>query len=354
MVTATNTKEFMPAVAPITQRDVARACGVHPSTICLALGNSPSIPLPTRERVQAMARKLGYRPNAAARNLAFLRGDKSETVALPLAWLNQEPERGFWKTHPVARRYFEGAQRRAGEHGYYLEEFWVHEPGMRLVRLAQIIRARGVQGVVFPCFDAFSPALFDPLWSDFSVMAFNDHRAESWTDVVCADHYHNVDLALRHLRQGGFRRVGLLVSEHYDATTDGFASCRYLRHQGELPPADRMGACVLAGDRAERLAQLRTWYRDHRPDAILCGDPELPEFVQAAGLDVAVARLQGTANDLTGVDDRPAEVAAMAVDCLADKIRRFERGLGGPTRRYLIKGAWREGAAFERRLAAVA
>ena len=354
MVTTANTKEFMPAVAPITQRDVARACGVHPSTICLALGNSPSIPQPTRERVQAMARKLGYRPNAAARNLAFLRGEKSETVALPLAWLNQESERGFWKAHPVARRYFEGAQRRAGEQGYYLEDFWVHEPGMRLVRLAQILRARGVQGVLFPCFEAFVPALFDPLWSDFSVMAFNDHRAEPWTDVVSADHYHNLDLALRRLRQGGFRRVGLVLSEHYDATTDGLASCRYLRQQGELPPADRMQACVLVGNTAECLAHLRAWHREHRPDVILCGDPDLPELVQAARLDVAVARLQCANDDDAGVDDRAEAVAGLAVDCLADKIRRFERGLGGPTRRYLIKGTWRDGLAFERRFAAVA
>ena len=69
-------KEFMSFATPITQRDVARACGVHPSTICLALKNSPSIPLPTRRRVQAVAEELGYRPNVAARNLALLRGEK--------------------------------------------------------------------------------------------------------------------------------------------------------------------------------------------------------------------------------------------------------------------------------------
>src|SRR5690606_34320050 len=82
----TSPKEFMSPATPVTQRDVARACGVHPSTICLALKNSPSIPLPTRLRVQAVAEELGYRPNVAARNLALLRGDKHGAGSLPIAW----------------------------------------------------------------------------------------------------------------------------------------------------------------------------------------------------------------------------------------------------------------------------
>src|SRR5690606_22275069 len=90
-------KECMSSVSPITQRDVARACGVHPSTLCLALKNSPSIPLPTRLRVQAAAEELGYRPNVAARNLALLRGDRQGAGSLPIAWINQESQRNHWR-----------------------------------------------------------------------------------------------------------------------------------------------------------------------------------------------------------------------------------------------------------------
>lgn len=345
----------MASTTPVTQRDVARACGVHPSTICLALGNSPSIPAETRQRVQEMARQLGYRPNAAARNLALLRGDKKEAVHLPLAWVNQEPQRGFWKTHPVARRYFDGAWRRAQELGYYLEEFWVHEPGMRLVRLAQIIRSRGVQGVIFPCLDHFDGDLFQPLWNDFAAVACNDHRAGDWVDVVCPDHYHNIDLALRQLRLRGFRRIGLVLTEGFDAATDGLACCRYLRHQSELPMADRVTACLLPDTAVDQTARLALWFCEQHPDVIIGGHARIAPLVEAAGLNVSVVPLQAAADAPTaGVDERAAEVAAMAIDCVADKIRRFERGLGGSARRYLVKGAWRDGAVLERRLEAVA
>src|SRR5689334_10005986 len=118
----------MPVPIPITQRDVAEACGFHPSTVCLALKNSPSIPQPTRQRIQAVATKLGYQPNVAARNLALLRTERASTGSLAIAWINQEARRDYWRVEPVARTYFEAARSRAKDAGYHLEEIWTREP----------------------------------------------------------------------------------------------------------------------------------------------------------------------------------------------------------------------------------
>jgi LacI family transcriptional regulator len=131
---------------PITQRDVAEACGFHPSTVCLALKNSPSIPAETRRQIQGVAEKLGYQPNVAARNLALLRSDRKSGGSLPIAWINQEVRRDHWRTDVEARVYFEAARARAGETGYHLEEIWTHEPGMTPPRIVQILRARGIEG----------------------------------------------------------------------------------------------------------------------------------------------------------------------------------------------------------------
>ena len=141
-------KEFMSASTPVTQRDVAEACGLHPSTVCLALKNSPSIPPATRQRIQAVAAGLGYQPNVAARNLALLRTERKGGGSLPLAWINQEPRRDHWRTDAEARVYFDGARRRAEETGYHLEEVWTQEPGMTPARIVQILQARGVEVVV--------------------------------------------------------------------------------------------------------------------------------------------------------------------------------------------------------------
>jgi len=42
-------------------RDVARAAGVHQTTVSLALRNHASIPAATRERIKAAAAELGYK-----------------------------------------------------------------------------------------------------------------------------------------------------------------------------------------------------------------------------------------------------------------------------------------------------
>ncbi|AUY53568.1 LacI family DNA-binding transcriptional regulator [Streptomyces sp. CB01881] len=54
---------------PVTLLDVARAAGVSKSTASDALQGSGRVAEATRERVQAAARELGYRPNTAARSL---------------------------------------------------------------------------------------------------------------------------------------------------------------------------------------------------------------------------------------------------------------------------------------------
>lgn len=53
----------------MTIRDVAQQAGVSTATVSLALAGHPRIPEATRQRIQSVARELGYAPNASARGL---------------------------------------------------------------------------------------------------------------------------------------------------------------------------------------------------------------------------------------------------------------------------------------------
>src|SRR5918993_923785 len=57
------------AVVPVTIRDVARASGVHVSTVSRTFSAPHLVNAETRSRVLACAEMLGYRPNRAARAL---------------------------------------------------------------------------------------------------------------------------------------------------------------------------------------------------------------------------------------------------------------------------------------------
>ncbi|MEZ5413142.1 MAG: hypothetical protein R3F03_02395 [Opitutaceae bacterium] len=335
---------------PVTQRDVAAACKVHPSTICLALNNSPSIPLATRQRIQLTAQKLGYRPNAAARNLAFMRAEKGPPASLPLAWINQEPQRDFWRANPAGRAHFEAARRRATELGYHLEEFGLHEAGMSTGRLAQIIHARGIQGVVFPCLHTYDEDLFQPAWAKFACISFNDHRAADWMDVVCPDYYHNADRVITELARRGFDRMGLVLTERFDQATHGRVTSRYLRHAAMQGRNNRMPVCLVGHERKQWLAEVERWYRQHRPDVVLCHDADLVATLEEFGQEVCLVQLGALSAGLQpGIDELPGEVAAAAIERLAEKIRRHEHGIGESTQCHLIKGRWTGGelAALE-------
>src|SRR4051794_41917325 len=53
----------------VTLQDVAREAGVAVSTVSRALSSPERVNATTRERVQAVARSLGYRPNRLAQAL---------------------------------------------------------------------------------------------------------------------------------------------------------------------------------------------------------------------------------------------------------------------------------------------
>ena len=328
---------------PITQRDVAQACGLHPSTVCLALKNSPSIPEATRRMIQATAEELGYQPNVGARNLALLRTERKGGGSLPIAWINQEARRDHWRADPEARVLLEAAQKRAAEAGYHLEEIWTREPGMTAARVVQILRARGVEGVLFPAHRSFDFSLLNQGWSEFAMVGLNDHRLGEWIDVVCSDHHRNLGQALRRLRHLGFERIGLVLTAQVDAASGGLAHGAFLRHQAESIPDDRVPVfltreCGECTDRA-----FTEWLEEHRPDAVICQDAGLATVVQGAGCGAIVVRLNGTGESFdAGTDPCTTEIAAAAVGCVVDKMRRFEKGLRDSTRLHLVKGAWQE------------
>ena len=66
----------------VTLLDVARACGFSVSTVSIVLSEAPlsqNVAAATREQIRAMARQLGYHPDAFARSL---RRRRSQTIGV--------------------------------------------------------------------------------------------------------------------------------------------------------------------------------------------------------------------------------------------------------------------------------
>lgn len=94
----------------VTITDVAARAGVSVATVSYVLNDKPGAKIPpsTRERVQAAARELGYRPNALAQGLLHGTSRFIGVIADAIA------------TTPFAGQLIEGAQAEAWRHGYLL------------------------------------------------------------------------------------------------------------------------------------------------------------------------------------------------------------------------------------------
>jgi LacI family transcriptional regulator len=79
-----------------TIHDVAKAAGVSITTVSRALNGYSDVNEKTRQRIAHVAKELGYRPNAAARNL---RRKRSDTIAFSPYLLQQDGPESFFQEY---------------------------------------------------------------------------------------------------------------------------------------------------------------------------------------------------------------------------------------------------------------
>src|SRR3954451_20966848 len=96
----------------ITMKSIAAQAGGTQATVSMSLANNPRIPVATRERIQAIARRLGYHPTPAATTLMGTRRKGNPLKDKPaLALVCALRTADGWRNHPspTIRQMREGA-----------------------------------------------------------------------------------------------------------------------------------------------------------------------------------------------------------------------------------------------------
>ncbi len=354
----------------VSLEHIAKLAGVHKATVSRALRNHPTIPKTTRDRIQDIARKEGYRPNPlVAMYQAQARSNRPTAMQSALGWLNDYPGAASWNEFPWLRGYLAGARQRCADMGYRLEEIHLsvaegQSPEKEVKRVDGILRHHGIYGILLPLMLNYQYLLAD--WKNCVVSLIgNGHlRPPTGIDgfqaqfypqrfpIADRDLYFNTRLAFQNLLLLGYQRIGLVYSHYIDAEANGLARAGFLIEQGLQPKSDQIPILFLERFKEGRPKPFDQWLEKHRPDAILCINPVIRDWVGELGLgvpeDIGLANLNLVADvsDWSGVDEKHEEIGAFAVDTLIGALSRNELGLPPQPRKVLVPGEWVAGSTL--------
>jgi LacI family transcriptional regulator len=334
------------AETPFTLRQLAKLAGVSRTTVSLALRNHPRLAETTRRRIQDLAAKNGYTPDPLTstlmNHLRTARKSRSVEKLAYLTWWNSPDE---WRKSPNDRNWFEGARTRAEALGYEIEHIWAREPGMTAARLSKILYTRAIRGVIVaPLLRPRGHLSLD--WQHLATAAISFTVVKPYLHRTAHSHHNGIIIALRRLKQLGYRRVGLAnLSDQIERVNHGWLA-GYLVYTHGVPRRDQIPPLLQKGWNEKKFAE---WLDRYKPDAVVSNTQDPLHSLKKLGYrvprDIAYACLDRLKEDDTwaGIDQLPQLVAASAVDLVAAQLQRNEFGLPANPKTVYIDGVWRDG-----------
>lgn len=341
----------MPTRRP-TQKNIAALAGVHYSVVCRALRNHPSIPVVTRDRVMKIAEEIGYRPDPALSALAAYRNSlRPRTFQGQLAWLSSSDPGRKWSQIDVFAEYMKSAAAEAKRHGYNLQDFDLDSPSMTPRRLASIMKARNVNGILI-CPQPDHHTEIDLPWDHFSAITLGHALQQPHLHVVSADHYRSTRRIFQELRQLGYQRIGLAIPSDLDTRVGGDFLSAYLLEQHTRPPESQLAPFLDTS--TPSIDRFAAWLNQYKPDALMTTNYYFPDYLVKLGqripedLGVAILFKKIHGDDYAGIDQNAQRTAVVAMNILVSMVQHSERGAARLAQHIKVEGTWTEGWSVRR------
>lgn len=333
-------------------RAIASLANVSPMTVSRVLRNSPRVTDETRKRVLAAAKKLDYQPDPhLSRMMHLVRGRKAKAERGVIALIREHVSHDVLQD--LAYQYVDLAdiQRRAEQHGYRAEEFWLGRNNLSAKRLTSILHARGIEGIlVSPQSSKLLCAGID--YSSFASVTFARGLPDPPLHRAMADMMLGIQTATIELTRRGYQRIGLAITRWIDDRSHNFYSGAMLHFQQSLPPRQRVPILLFPRNDIASCRDIFTdWMKKHRPDALISFDTHVPDWLKQLRLrfpdDIGFVAHDWNpkSKGLAGISHRRDQTAAAAVDLLATQLLHHERGIPEVPRQIMITPEWVEGAS---------
>ena len=338
----------------LTLAVVAREAGVSSYVASLALRGRKGVAAATRERVEAVAERLGYRVNGAAAFLAQQRGGKKDT-ALRVGYL-------------VAASWWKGLdfEKACGERGWHGEVMQVGEWSTP-EQAARLAWSQGFDGLLlgaasFSAAQQADLARFD--WGKFAAVKMSRGLPELPLHLVRHSAFDYMMTTLEAVWERGYRRI--VVALHRSASSrDDQARLGALLAFREEHAGERDFSCGWRRQRLyNRLGRITDesclgWVRESGAEVVVVDHWVMGQELMAAGLRVPeevglAAMMTENANGtggpkFSGCDALELDRYRMALNILAGEILAGRKGLAEHPLEHVMEPVWLDGETLPRR-----
>ncbi len=243
----------------VNLKRLAKELNLAISTVSRALSDSHEVSSETRERVRALAKKLGFQPNPHA---SSLRQNKSKTIAVVIP----EIENHFFS------QVLNGVEAVAQEKGYHVLIYLTHEDYNREKSILQVLRNGRVDGLMISVSN--STGNFEHLEScrEAGIPLVSFDRIDENTDIpkIITDDAAISFKATEHLVKNGCRRIAFL-------SMSDRLSISNLRKSGYLKALEKHGmgkqqlVVECSPDDKQNEQEMRKLLQGkQRPDGVFC------------------------------------------------------------------------------------
>ena len=325
----------------VIQKDIAERLGVDITTVSKALKGHPAVAKKTKAVVLKTADEMGYKQDPMLRALSGYRRTlrPAKQIRAAIAWIEDHSSDTAMKRLSDYPAYFKGAQKRASSLGYHIEKFRLGRGGYSAERLAQILKARGITGVIIAPLRR-PEGVIDLPWETLSAVAIGYTLQSPQLHVFTNDHFHTMTTLLEKLKSMGRRTIGVHIWKEDNLRTRKrtIASFQTWGKSHASP--------LMVYTKPNQKAAL-DWCLKYKLDAVITRENQFEDWLRESGYrvpqDVLLASHAHDANTPVGwhgMNHNNAEVSATAMEWLAAMIERGEKGIPDLPKRILVTGTW--------------
>jgi len=316
-----------------TIKDIARLARVSHTTVSRALNDRPRVSRKTRERIRAIAKKLNYQPNVAARSLKIRR---TRTLGLVITTI----------INPFYPELAQGIENTAREMGYNIILCSTNYDISLERQHIDVLRGKGADGIIFTSTHMHDPNVEGLINEKFPIILVNrriyDESVANRVDYVVVDNVRGGFIAIEHLVRMGHRRIGIISGLPQSSASverlqgvkkalaeNGLEFEPDLVFEGDFLKASGMSAARKFSSMTRRPTAVFA-VNDYMALGAMEGFIEegfrIPHDIALIGFnDIEISRMRNI--ELTTIGQKTYEMGSIAVRALVEKIEGEAQGL---------------------------